>query len=577
MRHVLLTFLLATCASPAWSMVYVVTRTDDPDPAATCVQLGGCGLSLRQAVLAANKRPGADLIVLGRAVYTLTRTTSATTLDGRSGPLWVTDTLEVVGDSAARTRIRWSASTLPHQTLPHRHQVWAATEPDASLALANLTVSHGQGTLGGCILRSGAGYLSLQDAVVELCSAQSGGAIYLRGVNTGSHTLSLNNTELRNNQASLDGGAVVLVQSATVIANGVTLRGNSALRNGGAFAASPMITQVLSYPINIVWRSGGAGTLFADNSAVGDGGAIALNTPGFANFYAVSGTPMLRFAGNVAGNLGGAVAAKREPFPGSPSSSETRLILERASFESNAASQGGAVALLGTAALITRNEFKSNAALSGNGGAVFADYSQSSLSQRVDVTIRQSSFRHNSASSLGGALANECQQFNVRNSAFHANSAAQGEAISSAGSAFLGHVTTAGHAVSAGAAPATIHKRFHTLCGAQSLSLANSLLSDADGCLAQHGLVTSLGGNAFGAGGSSCGALPGLDLSGNSSLHQLSLGTFGGEFEVLGWNTDGQSRPQVNFALGRYCDAEDIRGLPRADGACDSGAFEQQP
>ena len=32
----------------------------------------------RQAVLAANKRPGADVIVLSRAVYTLTRTTSAT-------------------------------------------------------------------------------------------------------------------------------------------------------------------------------------------------------------------------------------------------------------------------------------------------------------------------------------------------------------------------------------------------------------------------------------------------------------------------------------------------------------------
>jgi|GEM_PF-1956674 len=577
MRQFLFAFMLAASATPAWSMVYVVTRTDDPDPAAGCVQLGGCGLSLRQAVLAANKRPGADVIVLGRAVYLLTRTTTATTLDGRSGPLLVTDTLEVVGDSAARTRIRWAASTLPHQTVLHRHQVWTATEPNASLALANLTVSHGQGTLGGCILRSGAGYLSLHDAVVELCSAQSGGAIYLRGMNPGSYTLSLNNTELRNNQASLDGGAIQLVQSATVIANGLTLQGNSALRNGGAFAASPMITQVLSYPINIVWRSEGAGTLFADNSAGEDGGAIALNTPGFANFYAVSGTPMLRLIGNVAGNLGGALIAQRVPFPGAPPSNGTRLTLERVSIESNTASQGGAVALLGTAALITRSEFRANAALLGNGGAVFADYSQSPLSERADVTIRQSSFQHNSASNLGGALANECQQFNVRNSAFYANSAAQGEAISSSGSTLLANVTTAGHALSVGGGPSTIHKRFHTLCGAQSLSLANSLLSDADGCLAQQGAVTSLGGNVLGTGGGSCGALSGLDLSGSSSLHQLSLGSFGGEFEVLGWNTDGQFRPQVDFALGAYCDAEDIRGLPRADGACDAGAFEQQP
>ena len=575
MRNLLLLTLFATMSTPVFALQYVVTRTDDPDPSANCFQLGGCGLSLRQAVLAANKRSGPDLIVLSRKVYELTRTTSAATLDGKSGPLLVTDTLEVVGDSAARTRIRWSVAS--HQAAQHRHQVWYANTEGGSLALEKLTVSHGRGSAGGCIYRAGAGYLALQDTVVESCNGQSGGAIFQRGLSVGAYTLSLKNTELRSNQAEFNGGAIYLSQSATIIADGARLIDNTAYGDGGAFFGATMVTNVLSYPINIVWRSEGAGTLFAGNSAGDNGGAIAFTTPGFANIYAVTGSPLMRFENNVAGGGGGAVSAVRGSFAGGLPPGGTRLTLERASMELNAAAKGGAVALLGTGALIVKSYFKSNSAQAGNGGAVFADYSAAAPNEAVDVEIRQSSFNQNGASSFGGALANECQRFNVRDSAFYANSATQGEVISATGGTFMAHVSTNGHGAIEGDGPAAIHKRYHTMCGSQSFALANSIVSGVDRCVSQFGAITSVGGNSYGQYGSSCGLLGVLDQSGNSGAYHLMLGAFGGEFDVLGWNNDGQVRPQINFGQSAYCSATDIRGLPRSDGACDAGAFEQQP
>lgn len=559
-------------SAPAFALQFVVTRTDDPDPSANCFQIGGCGLSLRQAVLAANKRVGPDVIVLGRNVYELSRTTSSTTPDGKSGPLLVTDALEVIGDSAARTRIQWKAAS--HLGAQHRHQIWFAGTDSGSLALEKLTVSHGRGWSGGCIYRAGTGYLALQDVVVESCSGKFGGAINQRGASVGGYTLSLKNSELRNNQAEYQGGAIYLSQSATVIADGARLLDNSALADGGAFFAATNVTPLLSHPLNIVWRSEGAGTVFEGNNAGGNGGAIALTTPGFANIYAVAGSPLIRFENNVAGGAGGAVSAVRSYF--SSPSGGTRLTLERVSMALNGASNGGAVALSGTGALIVGSYFKSNAALAGNGGAVYADYSVAAPSEAVDVEIRRSSFNQNGAmTGFGGALANECQRFNVRDSAFYANSAAQGEAISATGSTFMAHISTNGHGAVEGNGPVAIHKRYHTMCGTQSFALANSIVSGVDRCASQNGVFSSGGGNAYGQYGNTCPSLGALDQSGNSGAYHLMLGTFGGEFDVLGWNNDGQPRPQINFGQAAYCSATDIRGMPRSDGACDSGAFEQ--
>ncbi len=66
-------------------------------------QGGGC--SLRQAVLAANKRPGPDRILLDRKNYRLTRTSASSIVDGIAGPLWVSDDLEIIGGGSPNTII----------------------------------------------------------------------------------------------------------------------------------------------------------------------------------------------------------------------------------------------------------------------------------------------------------------------------------------------------------------------------------------------------------------------------------------------------------------------------------------
>jgi len=90
-------------------------------------------------------------------------------------------------------------------------------------------------------------------------------------------------------------------------------------------------------------------------------------------------------------------------------------------------------------------------------------------------------------------------------------------------------------------------------------------------------LVSSLGGNQHAIPGNGCGFLPALDQLQSTSAFALSLGQFGGESTVPGWSNDGLSRPQRSFAQSSYCSLVDVRGLPRNDGACDAGAFEQQP
>ena len=215
-------------------------------------------------------------------------------------------------------------------------------------------------------------------------------------------------------------------------------------------------------------------------------------------------------------------------------------------------------------------------ALNGNGGAVFADYGSVAPLERFSVTIRQSSFIENTTSHMGGALANQCQQFQVRDSAFYANSAPNGfgNAIVASGDTFLTHITTAQHQVSSGAS--TLHKTYATQCPTQTFSLANSILGGNDRCIAQVGAITSNGGNLFGVASSGCGYVSAFDQQGVSGALGLSLGDFGNEFQVLGWNTDGQARPQVDFSQSAYCSTLDVRGLPRSDGSCDAGAFEQQ-
>jgi CSLREA domain-containing protein len=579
MRASHLFLLLSLAAGPSVAADFVVTRTDDPVPDAVtplnCRAGGDC--SLREAVLAANKRSGPDRILLGRGVHELTRATTSTTPDGLSGPLRVTDALEVVGEGTGLTRVRWRAGTTPpHSFLPHKHALWWA-EGEFGLTLRQLTLSDGRGNEGGCILRR-YGDLVLQDAVVERCIGVLGGAINFHGLYMTDSSLwpvlSLRNTVLRQNQADY-GGALFLRQTATVIGDGAQLLANTALVQGGAVNATLSESTLMSYALQLVWRSEGAGTLVADNTSAGDGGGFALSGPGYANLFSTAGAQPLRIERNLAAGAGGGISMQRRKVASPLVGTSAGLTLEISRLTDNAAASGGGLSLRGVRAVVRAVSFERNQATTGAGGAVSTDYAPESSDQNL-LSIGGSTFNQNSAATRGGALFNQCQVLSASDSSFSANSSVgQGEVVSSTGNTTLIHVTTDGHGQPT-QGPSSLHQSFHTACTAPSFQVANSIIGGTDNCYAQYGTISSAGGNQFSNYAGGCWFLAGQDAYGTAATFGLSLGTFGGSLNVLGWNSDGASRPQVDFGRSPYCTPTDIRGLPRSDGACDAGAFEQQ-
>ncbi len=526
---------------------YVVTRTDDPpivgSTYCTVFPPGGC--SLRQAVLAANQNPGMDRIVLGRHTYTLSQTHAGT--DGRTGALLITDAVLIEGASSALTRIRW-ASGLNHSNSVARFELSSGQIGE----MKRVTVSHGRGADGGCLYATHA--LNLTSMVLEQCQGAFGGALDLYG------TLTMNGVTFRDNRASV-GGAIHAGGWSTIIANDAEFLNNEATVSGGAVTIRGFPNSDGSV-MTATWRNEGKSSRFVGNSAPYAGALFVYGNTAL-NFFSYPATGLRAvFEDNIAVGVGGAVRQWGKS-----------LTLENALFKQNAAASGGAIHA--DAALVLRDvEFEQNFAQDGVGGALSLPYNPDYPIASIDID--RAAFNGNGAHQGGGAIASECQEMALRNVSFHGNSVVtgRGAAVMSSGKTFMAHMSSAGHA----SGTATFARTFHTFCGSQPFSWANSVVGGTDSCYSQFGgPIGSHGGNHFGPGASQCQALQGgLDKRhSNSSVFGLSLGTYGGVMEVLGWTADGQSRPQVDFGHSVYCSSHDIRNLPRA-GACDSGAFEQQ-
>ena len=570
MRRFAVVLLMIAALSPrADAIDFVVTRTDDPlivaGTLSSCSSLNGC--SLRQAVLAANKRAGADRVVLGRDVYDLSQTTASDAIDGRRGPLKVTDTLIIVGSAPARTRIRWRTS----HGQPHMHQV-LVTDPGVWLTLQALTVADGRGRYGGCLRTWGD--LTLDDVVIEGCQGERGGAAEIGGA-----VVTLRNAILRNNQATGSGGALRIGGATTIIADGAQLIGNTALGDGGAISGAGAFGISPSAPA--VWRNQGAASVFSGNGAGGNGGAVSVSGFFGMNFYVYpAGGPRIVFEHNVADGHGGAISV--DPGPGSIPG-WNRLTLEDALLRENAAGSGGAIASQGDLTVFN-SEFTGNVAqdaltAAGRGGALMLGFNNAS--QIGTTWIQRSSFHGNSARGNGGAIASDCQTLNLINVSLADNliHGGQGTAIAASGGTALAHVTTGGHNPPGAAFRSTLAKLHHTACSGRAFTLTNSIVGDDDNCQALGiGSFTSNGGNQYGPQAGGCYMIAGLDaFQHDAAIFGLSSGLFGGAQKILGWNDDGVARPQVGFGVSAHCSAEDVCGLPRDDGACDSGAFEQQP
>jgi CSLREA domain-containing protein len=227
MRQVLL--LLVVLATSARAATIAVTTTADG-------VIDDAACSLREAVRSANLNTAIggcaagdtarDTIMLPAGTYTLT--VAGDEALGLQGDLNVSQPLTVMGAGASTTIIDGNSTD----------RIFATDSAD--LTLEQVTLQHGNPTyhgnsfesLGGAIRAINA-QLTITNCVLKDNTGLQGGAIYQLG-----HTLQLDGTEVRSNQATSFGGGLQLQGTTTTIATSTIANNVSGSRGGGLFLAA---------------------------------------------------------------------------------------------------------------------------------------------------------------------------------------------------------------------------------------------------------------------------------------------------------------------------------------------------
>ncbi len=223
---------------------------------------GGTGISLREAIIAANNTAGSDTIVLGSGTYTLSIVGDAEG-SAAQGDLDINSTIIIVGNGPGLTII--NATSMSDRVFE--------VSSGASLTLSNLQVTGGIGGTysGGAVFNNG-GTLIATDVVFanNSVSNSDGGAIHTSGTTT------LTRVSLINNSA-INGGAINVTAGTTTLTN-VTISGNTADYDGGGIRANGGTTNISFTSIGDNTATGGngggiqrsSGTVTLSSSAIGD-------------------------------------------------------------------------------------------------------------------------------------------------------------------------------------------------------------------------------------------------------------------------------------------------------------------
>lgn len=266
-------------ASCAWADTFTVTQLGDTGPG-----------SIREAIAAANARPGADTIVYGApgaSNFTLLRTALPA----------ITDDLTIIGPN-------------PQYILARDAQ--AAGVPDfavlsitgsPTVVLRQLIISNGRGVDGGGISAQG-GSLTLDGvSVLNNVASGRGGGVFLRG--TAGASLTITGSSITNNRSIDSGGGVALVVdsgAATLTATNSTIARNSiTAATTGRLGAGLYVSGPGAHALTIT------ACTVADNavSLAGAGGGVHADSLGGANLTLSNCT----VSGNVAGT-GAAVSVE---------------------------------------------------------------------------------------------------------------------------------------------------------------------------------------------------------------------------------------------------------------------------
>ncbi|HSI81276.1 MAG TPA: choice-of-anchor Q domain-containing protein [Solirubrobacterales bacterium] len=358
--------LLAILPGSAGAAKFTVTRTADPPP-------NGCkkrDCSLREAVIAANARPGVDRIVLKarKRPYRLTRTGTGEN-EGLDGDLDLdNDPIAIVGRGKRRTTIDGSASG------ERIFEAFAPTRLRRLILTGGRESEHDGGAIHASANLTIAASVLRGNAAPEVPPNNSGlgGAIYHQA-----GVLRILGSKLIGNRAGDEAGAIEATGDRFVIRRSV-LRGNraDASRAGAIYAATDQPSLIDK-------------TTFRGNSAPNTGGALYVNN--------------------------GSVRVASSTFSANRSTDDN----------------GGAIHSFGELTVVN-STFSGNRA-TGFGGAIFNGTGATALLNATTIARNVSDSDGNGIGSGGGAFNAPAGEFRIRNSILALNDQRLGDADDCAG------------------------------------------------------------------------------------------------------------------------------------------------
>jgi CSLREA domain-containing protein len=357
----------------------------------------------------------------------------------------VTSALTISGNGTADTVIQANASANVAT-----YGLILVTTANGDLTLRNVTLRHGGSAAasvdGGCVSATTGGKLTLADSIVESCYGRFGG-----GVSASSASLTLTNTLVQNNFATVDGGGIDTLSSAVTITHS-TITNN---RN-----------------INPSSNGAGGGITTLDNSRFTMTGSVVSNNTLTGTLGGIGGGLY------VSGFSGGAVVIISSVITGNSAS------------PNNAGTDGGGVYYAGSDPLTIINTVVANNTASDKGGGIY-DAATGTLAL-ANVTVSG-----NSAPGGGGGLYRTAAGgiANLQNALLAGN--AGGDCTRLAGG-----TVNAQHSLIQNALTCINGTNTNNLSGDPALNADLTLLSTSrainagDNALVPGGVATDLAGNA---------------------------------------------------------------------------------
>jgi predicted outer membrane repeat protein len=293
---------------------------------------------------------------------------------------------------------------------------------NGNVNISNSTFKNNTASSNGAAINIGGGNVTISNSIFTNNTAYYGGAI---DINNGNVTI--RNSTFTNNKASSEYGGAIYIYYGVDSAGSVIIGNSTFINNtangdyGGAIyidnsnvtiSNSTFTNNTANYQGGAIWITGGSVTInnstFINNTASSYGGAI----------YIENGNVSIRnstFINNKAnGDQGGAInidggnlTINNSTFINNSASSEggaiyingvSSVIIGNSTFKNNRGNYGGAMEIGGGSLIVGNCTFINNEAYDSHGGAI------SIYTGNNNVTIRNSTFINNTASSYGGAI-----------------------------------------------------------------------------------------------------------------------------------------------------------------------------